>query len=337
MRRPIARRRLTVAAPAAVRRSCRMVCTRRAAFVLLFVTAFATGAAAQIQPPPEGAPSTPALERLLVDGGRIERVATGLSFAEGPVWLDPGLLVFTDVPAGRILRWRANQVTTWIEESGGAYGLAKHPEGGLVAAQYGARQVSRLDPAGTFTVLAREHQGRPLNGPTDVAVARDGTIYFADPVQGQAPAGGARSAVYRINADGVVDAIITDVRYPNGLALSEDGRTLYVSDGPARQVRAYEIAPDGGVGSGRVLASVHPWKRGVLGVPDGIAIDEAGRLFLAGPGGIWVLDANGGRLGVIAMPETPSNCAFGGEDGRTLYITARTSVYRVRLKVAGSG
>ena len=296
-----------------------------------------SGTAGQVKPPPEGAPRTPALERLLEGGGRVERVATGFGFAEGPVWDVAGHLIFTDVTRNRILRWHGpDQVTPWLDESGGAYGLARHPDGGLVAAQYGARQVSRVDQEGSFSVLANAFGERPLNGPTDVAIGPEGAIYFTDPRQAAARGRDAASAVYRIAPGGAIEAVVDDVGYPNGVAISSDGRSLYVSDGPAQQLRVYEIGADGNVGAGRVLASVQPWKRGVLGVPDGIAIDAEGRLFLAGPGGVWVLDASGGRLGVIATPETPSNCAFGGADGQTLYITARTSLYRVRLKVAGA-
>ena len=123
-----------------------------------------------------------------------------------------------------------------------------------------------------------------------------------------------------------------DLVRPTGLALSPDGKMLYVSDAGRSEVRAYSADAAGHLSNGRRLTGIQPWKRGVQGGPDGLTVDAGGRLFLAGPGGVWVLDANGGRLGVIATPETPSACAFGDADGKTLYITARTSIYKVRLR-----
>ena len=304
-------------------------------FVLLLTLCGAVSrpSGAQVRPAPENAPSTPALERLLADQGRIDRVATGFTFAEGPVWRQDGSLLFTDVTRAQVLRWREGSVLVWREESGGAYGMAMDREGRLIAAQHSARRVSRFEPGGGVTVLAKSSAARPLNGPADVAVAPDGSVYFTDP----APVRGARAApsgVYRVTPDGTLVQVADDAGYPNGIEVSPDGETLYVSDGLAKTLRAYPLSADG-VGQGRVLASIESWKQGVLGVPDGLALDAEGRIYLAGPGGIWVLDANGGRLGVIATPETPSNCAFGGADMRTLYITARTSIYRVRMNVAG--
>jgi gluconolactonase len=169
--------------------------------------------------------------------------------------------------------------------------------------------------------------GAPLFGPTDVVVAPDGSVYAADP-----PAVGAgrtaRGRVVRIAPDGIVSIAGDFLVRPTGLALSPDGSRLYVADAGRREIRVYEV---GSAKPSRTLASVVPWKRGIQGSADGLMVDAAGRVFLAGPGGIWVFDANGGRLGVIATPETPSSSVFGDADGRTLYITAESSIYKVRF------
>jgi sugar lactone lactonase YvrE len=278
---------------------------------------------------------TPALERLL--DGEVTRVVTGFVFAEGPVWHPDGHLLFTDVARSQILTWRPDQdVALWRDESGGAYGLALDADGRVIAAEHSARRVRRYE-GDAATTLAESTPEQPLQGPSDVAVGPDGTIYFTDPVAtaaGRDPP--VRSGVYRIGPDGVVSVFTDDVSFPNGVAVSRDGATLFVSDGADRTLLSYAIESEGTAGPARQLASVRPWKRGVLGTADGITLDEEGRIYLAGPGGVWVLDQNGGRLGVIATPETPANCTFGDADRRTLYITARTSLYRVRMNVGGT-
>jgi gluconolactonase len=281
----------------------------------------------QVAPPPEGAPLTPALRRLLDADGVVERVATNFAFADGPVWID-GALVFTDPPRGRLLRWRPGEAPAIIaEDTGGAAGLALDASMRLVAAERGRRRVSRRED-GQETALVDRIGGQPLAGPTDVAIAPDGAVYVVD-----APSATRKLAgrVIRVRPDRPPDIVVDGLARATGVAVSADGRALYVSDAGRRELRAYAIAADGAIGAMRRLASVVPWKRGVTGRADGLALDRLGRIYLAGPGGIWVLDRNGGRLGVIATPETPSACAFGDADGRTLYITAETSVYKVRM------
>jgi gluconolactonase len=286
----------------------------------------AQASAAQVPPPPEGAPLTPALRRLLEDDGAVERVATNFRFADGPVWVD-GALVFTDAPRSQVVRWRPGEPPAVVfEDSGGARGLTLDAEMRLIAAEAGRKRVTRRED-GQAAVLVAQVQGQALVGPTDVALAPDGTVYVVD-----APSARRRLAgrVIRVRPDREPEIAIDGLARASGIAVAADGG-LYVADSGRRELRAYAVARDGVIGAARKLASILPWKRGVTGRADGITLDRTGRLYLAGPGGIWVIDRNGGRLGVIATPETPSACAFGDADGRTLYITAETSLYKVRM------
>jgi gluconolactonase len=280
-------------------------------------------------PPPEGAPSTPALQRLLGGKGQVQRVDTGYQATDGIVWAPNNVLIFTDPPRNHVLQWSdSGQPAIERRDSGGASGLALDPQGRVLEADRAARRVIRIEGAQVVTVLDRVG-GAPLGGPSDVAVAPDGALYVAD-----VTSSGGR--VILVPTSGDPGVVATDLTRPAGLAVSTDGKVLYVTDSVKAELRAYPIESDGRLGAGRRLVAVVPWKRGVFGRPAGLALDREGRIYMAGPGGIWVLDANGGRLGVIATPETPSACTFGDPDHKTLYLTAETSVYKVRLTVAGA-
>ena len=295
---------------------------------------------AQVPPPPEGAPTTPALTRLLEDKS-VKAIVSGLAYAEGPAWRRDGYLLFTDSARSRIHRWDAKSGIALLREpSGGATALAFDGESRLLATERGNRRVSRTDRESNVVSLADHFEGKRLNSPNDLVVAPSGAIYFTDPPYGLPRQVEGKEldfqGVFRIDPDGRLSVVIRDLSRPNGIGLSPDAATLYVTESERAQLWAFPLSADGSAGRGRLLAALKPWKSGVTGVAEGLTVDAAGHVYVAGPGGIWVFAPNGGRLGVIATPEAPSSCAFGDRDGRGLYIAARTRVYHIRLKVAGA-
>lgn len=278
-------------------------------------------------PPPEGAPRTPALERLVEGRGEIVRVITGYEALDGIAWRSGVGLTFTDPPTHQLVTWMPSSNVQPVTRMDGSVpaGLAVDAEGRLIVAERNTLRVTRRDDKGLVATVIDRVDGEPLRGPSDVAAAPNGDLYVTD-----FGSGGGR--VIRVKADGEAAVVVSDVGQPVGVAVSASGTVLYVSDSARSELRAYPIDPRGAVGAGRRLAAITPWKAGVNGRPAGLLVDRAGHIFLAGPGGVWVLDENGGRLGVIAMAERPSACIFGDADGRTLYIAAETSIYKVRIR-----
>jgi gluconolactonase len=273
--------------------------------------------------------------KALLEPGDPERLATGFAFTEGPVWHPDGFLLFSDIPANRTYRWApGGEATVWREPSGNANGLTLDREGRLLACEHGNRRVSRVAAGGEATALAERYEGKRLNSPNDLVVARDGAVYFTDPPYGIEPDRREQpcNGVYRLAPDGALALVADDFERPNGLAFSPDGATLYIDDSGRRHVRAFDVRPDGSLANSRVLADMdHPQP----GSPDGMKVDQEGHLYVAGATGVWVFEPDGTHLGTIVTPERPANCAWGDADRRTLYITARTSLYRVRAMVPG--
>ena len=294
--------------------------------------------ATQVPPPPEGAPTTPALKRLL-EQREVDSIADGYAYAEGPLWHPDGFLLFADSPRDRLHKWdpASNTVTVFREPSAGATALGFDHQGRLLATEHRNRRISRTERDGSIVTLVDRYEGKRLNSPNDLAVARDGTVFFTDPPYGLPRQVEGKEldfqGVYRLDPDGRLRLLVRSMVRPNGIGLSPDGRLLYVTDSDRAHLRAFVIRDDGTVDDGRVLAQMRPWKSGVQGVPDGLVVSVQGHILVSGPGGVWVFDPKGGRLGVIPTPEPPAACTFGGPDGKTLYITARSRVYRMRMNV----
>jgi sugar lactone lactonase YvrE len=293
----------------------------------------------------------PDLHTLIAPETPLTRIAGGLGFTEGPVWRGTALL-FSDIPNKRIVRWRrlpeGPELTTYA--TGMSNGLTLDRQGQVLAAEHNGRRVTRVAEDGTRTVLAERFQGKRLNSPNDLVVKSDGSLYFTDPPYGvQPPTPGvprpagwwsaplpgkelAVNGVYRLTPDGTLSLLVDDFALPNGLAFAPDESVLYIDDSAHKHLRAFDVRPDGTLTNSRLLldmASDDP------GVPDGLKVDQRGHVFCTGPGGVWVCRPTGELLGRILPPELPANLAW-GEDGSVLFLTARTSVYRLPTTTRGA-
>lgn len=263
---------------------------------------------------------------------QIEKVAAGRTFTEGPVWSHDGFLYFSDIPANRILRFVPGKGVELVREnSNGTNGNAMDSQGRLYSCESHSRRVTRTDRKGKIDVLAGRFEGKRLNSPNDIVVRKDFNAYFTDPAFGSSDEKKELNfyGVYRITPKGALEVVAKPKGRPNGIALSPNGRILYVSNSDERNIRAYDLDRAGEVSNERVLVS------GIEGVPDGLRTDEKGNLYLAAKE-IFVYSPEGKQVNKIDVPETPSNLAFGDPDLESLYVTARTSVYRLRLGVKGS-
>lgn len=277
----------------------------------------------------------PEFEDILLPQSRVERLAAGFEFLEGPVWFPPedGVL-FSDIPADRLyLYTQAGGVRVWREPSCHANGNTLDNQQRLVTCEHGTRRVTRTEPDGTIAVLADRYEGQRLNSPNDITVQRDGTVWFTDPPYGIKPEQMEQSGclVFRLDPGGLLTAVADDFVKPNGICFSPDERVLYVSDtaNERHHIRRFRVTDDKTLADGEVYAVIDPGKS------DGFRVDTKGRVFTSAGEGIWVLSPAGALLGKIRVPETPANCAFGGAHGRTLFITARTGLYAIELAVCG--
>jgi len=281
-----------------------------------------------------------AIWQMVPEKVTLEQVATGFGFTEGPVWCKDYLL-FSDIPRNRIVRWHMRsegpEVTTFRSPSGNSNGLTLDRSGRLIACEHSTRRVTRTEVDGSISVLAERYEGRRLNSPNDVVVRSDGSIYFTDPPYGLENLNAWKelsfNGVYRFAPDGKLVLLVDDFDRPNGLAFSPDESVLYIDDTSRSHIRAFDVSPDGNLGNGQVLIDMQSSE---TGAPDGMKVDEKGNIYCTGPGGLWVIDSNGQCLGRIMLPALPANLAWGDTDRRTLYITARSSIYRLRLAVPGA-
>ncbi len=262
---------------------------------------------------------------------RIEKVATGYAFAEGPAWSPAGFLVFSDIPNNKLIEFTPGQPpAVFRADSNGAIGNRFDAQGRLYTCESHSRRVTRTDKKGKVEVLAERWQGKRLNAPNDLAVRKEGDVYFTDPAFGNQQDSRELDffGVYHISRKGELELIAKPKGRPKGIALAPDGRTLYVTNPDERNVRAYDLDKSGAASNERTLIS------GIDGVAEGICIDAKGDLYVAA-NQIQVYTPEGKPLGTIQTEETPSNCAFGDPDLGALYITARTTLYRARLDVKG--
>lgn len=317
--------------------------------------------------------SSPELDRLIASPLQLEKVTTGpgFSWTEGPIWIrNGGFLLFAEIPGNAIWKWTppaGSAPVLFMRPSGyqgtapfgghepGSNGMTLDSSSRLTVAGHARRNVWRLeklDPKATITVLADEYQGKKLNSPNDLVYSRSGDLYFTDPPYGLAtqkdndPAKELSfNGVYRVRhatqqkagaaPDGsALQLLVRDLPRPNGIAFSPDEKTLYVDNSePKKFWMKYSVKPDGTLDNGTMLFDASGDKS--PGSPDGMKVDRKGNIYSAGPGGVWIFSPEGQHLGTIHTPDRTSNVAWGDADGKTLYITASSTVYRVKTKVGG--
>jgi gluconolactonase len=262
----------------------------------------------------------------------VEKIATGYHFTEGPVWAHDGYLLFSDIPDNTVHKLvPGQQPAVYLQNSNHTNGNTFDAQGRLYSCEGGAHRLVRRNKNQKVEVLASEWEGRQLNAPNDVVVRHDGHVYFTDPAFGSTDDRRKLDfyGVFHITPKGALSVVSKSKTRPNGIALSPDGKILYVADYDQRVLKAYNLDRAGEASAERVLIT------GIEGPPDGIKVDEHGNLYVACRG-IAVYSPQGRLLRMIEMAETPANCAFGDADFRTLYITARTSLYRIRMEVKGA-
>jgi gluconolactonase len=307
--------------------------------LLLLLPVFCTllpVAAAQNQRKFELQPLSPTFWKLIDHDARLETVATGFGFTEGPMWDPAGFLYVSDEIINKIFRVYTNGKKEEVISLGDPDGNTFDRRHRLIDCASVLRAIIEVTPNGKYNILADRFEGKKLNSPNDVVIGPDGAIYFTDPTldlvageKQEIPFQG----VYRLDEHGNLRLLTKDLTQPNGLAFSPDGRHFYVDDSEQRNIRVYDVAKDASLSNGRIFGEEPGEKHD--GVPDGIKVDKNGNLFITGPKGIWVWDPSGNHLGTIVLPEQPANLTWGDPDYRTLYITATTSVYRLRMKTQG--
>jgi gluconolactonase len=313
---------------------------------------------------------SPEIYQVVPDAATLERVATGFKWVEGPVWVQPGYLLFAEIPSNSIRKWSPEQgLSIFLKPSGyqgqasyggpepGSNGMTTDTRGRLTVAGHAQRDIYRfetMNPHGEITILANAYGGKKLNSPNDLVYKSDGSLYFTDPPYGLPTQSDhdplkelKMNGVYRLPhardqkpgsapANTTLQLLIDSLPRPNGIAFSPDEKFLYVSNSePKKLWMRYSLNADGSVSDPKLLYDATSDKRD--GAPDGMKVDSRGDLYSTGPGGVWIFSPAGKHIGTIDMPEKAGNLAWGGQDRKTLYIVASTSVYRTRVSLPGSG
>lgn len=288
------------------------------------------------------------LEELIDPAAKVERVATGFTFTEGPIWNRQGeFLLFSDMPGDVRRRWsESDGVQEVMRPSNKGNGMVYDAQGNLLVCEHVTSSLVRERPDGTRETLATHYRGKELNSPNDVVTRSDGTIYFSDPTYGRVPGFGLEreqdlsfQGVYRLAPGGREPELAVaedEFEQPNGLCFSPDESLLYINDSPRALIRVYDVQADGTLANGRLFFD--GIGRGDLqeGIPDGMKCDERGNIWVTGPGGVWVISDAGEYLGLVEVPENVGNLAWGGPNWRTLWMPSSTSLYRVQTKVASA-
>ena len=279
--------------------------------------------------------ASPQFWKLISRDAKLATVASGFGFTEGPVWDPSGFLFVSDETINKIFRVYPDGRKESLIDLGDPDGNTYDTQGRLIDCASFLRAIIRVSPDGKYTILVNRFQGMKFNSPNDVTMGPDGAFYFTDPAL-DVPPGEKQEmtfqGVYRLDDKGDVRLLTKELTQPNGLAFSPDGKKLYIDDSEQRNIRVYDFA-QGAITNGRIFGE-EPGRKDD-GVPDGMKLDRDGNIFVAGPEGIWIWDAQGHHLGTIAMPEQPANLTWGEKDYRTLYITATTSVYRLQTLTTG--
>jgi gluconolactonase len=297
--------------------------------------------------------NSPAVLELVDEDVELERLGTGFTFTEGPLWNPDGFLLFSDMPGDVRRRWDAdNGVTEVANPSNKGNGMTFDLDGRLIVCEHVTSSVVRMDPDGTGAnreVIASHYGDKELNAPNDVVVKSDGAIYFSDPTYGRMPGFGIEreqdldfQGVYRIPpGGGDTQLLADDFGQPNGLCFSTDESLLYVNDTEKAHIRVFDVQPDGTIANSRVLADgIGTASLEVGDLVDGMKLDERGNIWVTGPGGVCVFDAQGEHIGTVEVPEPVGNLNWarppGGPDWNWLFIPASTSLYRIECKVSGN-
>jgi gluconolactonase len=310
----------------------------------------------------------PALDSIAAPDAKLERIATGFNkWTEGPVWTHSDSLLFAEIPSNNIVQWIPGKgASVFIHPSGyegsepykgpepGSNGMTLDADGRVTVAGHARRNVWRLesvDPKAQITVLADSYQGKKLNSPNDLVYKSDGSLYFTDPPYGL-PTQGDSDPIKELQINGVyripgarqqkpgaspdrdkLQLVIKDLARPNGIAFSPDEKFLYIAESGKKLWMRYRVQPDGAVTDGMVF--LDPSNDPADGIPDGMRVDKEGNIYSSGPGGVWIISPEGKHIGTIKVPERVGNLAWGDKDGKTLYIVASTSVFRIKLKIPG--